>query len=922
MAIPVITNFSAVMASYNSYPVVTVTCKLQDTDGDAVSIVSPSGFEYLLPEASGWAQCTLHSSTPGTDMPTYVGSPGRSTTLRWDITSDITGVDASGVELRLNVADPSGNAAGYVTASGLYIKTSVPTVSISLDTYTNTRTNTFSPSTANDAAYYRVAETAELTGIGWTSFSSTASITFATTTQEAKNVFIQVRDAYYNLSTIVSDSIIYHTSAPQNTYLKINGSVPDVETYTGIAVNTDGSLSPDRSVVLDMYAEDAFSMTMYIDGDIDDGTDIRSWIPYKQAASGVLTGLDFNYDADNDIQVTFKDEAGNTTIVTKTIRLNTSVYSCSNNLLREPSAAYNHQVMEISNTGATTIINETVAMTDTYVRKWNEIFYPTTHDFPRTLAGAIDEAACILMAQNSTESYDAVQLSNGAVAYDSELRPVTVDWIDDGTKNYGNLQSSYLANLTYWVIDNTGYGDIDLQFEHFHVDSNSYGPPYNKISPYTGDHVVIYDASAAGATQEILGALGTVSYTLLDSSKLVELYAYTGNGNQVIELSTGYSVNAGTNGNFTVPTIRGINRICIIFYSDASHTASGFKIKSGPKHSTVFRNFDVDESNGEIWIHKYPNGQAPSSTIRMIYDYYDTDISVDLDAGTVTFAQDPSGVVTADYTHYLKDADKSNSDYSRLFAATNDDLIDYLSPSVYVDPSGCTLNKASTYVHGYPTTVAPSGKASSYFTVDKDRGLVEFYNGQSEYQDEFAYVPKGRLTLDYFYHTYKRLCNDGFGTLTFRDATIVADDTPVYPDYTWADVKIVNEGDAILENGRLKFVSRGYDNDNDGTIDQVLDVNRPWDIQKGTAAETFQKVAMEVAQNFLFDTFCSKTQARTILGNWQNRSFGFDVYPRTIFYGRVVWVLGGTGGNSYPNTTVGTKTFSSELEGRYYNIEI
>lgn len=922
MATPIITDLAAVMASYNSHPVVTITCKLQDESGDAVSVVSPSGLEYFLPEASGWASMTLHSSTTGLSMLTYASAPGRNTTLRWDITEDFTGVDASGVLIRLNVADPSGNMSGYATASGLYVKTSLPTATLDLDTYTNLRTYIFTPSTSNGAAYYRVGETASLDGIGWTTFTTTASITFASTTQEAKNVYIQMRDAYYNIGVVTSDSVIYHTAAPQNTYTKLNGSVTDVETYTGMTIGTDGSFTPNRNLVIDMYAEDALNMDIYIDGDLENGTDIRSWIPYKTTASGVLSGLDWNYDADKDVTVTFRDAAGNTSEVTKTIRLNTQVYSCAHSLLRVSSADYNHQVLEVSEVGATTIVNETVSLVDTFIRKWNEVFYPTTHRYPTTTGGTIDEAACIAMNQNSSSQYDAVQLSSGAVYYDSEHRPVTVGWTTDGSKDYGNLKSSYVANLEYWVLDNTGYGDIDLQFEYFFVDANSYGPPYNNIAPYTGDHIVIYDASAEGATQETIGAHGVVSYTLLDSSKLVELYAYTGRGNQVIELSTGYSVNANSNGGFSVPTIRGINRICIIFYSDASHTASGFKLKAGPKHSTVFRNYDVDEERGEIWIHKYPNGQAPTSQVRMIYDYYDTNIVVDSDAGTVTFEQDPSGVVSADYTHYVKQEDRIAEDYSRLFVATNDDFIDYLSPSVYVTPSGQNINKTATYLHGFPVPVSASGKISSYFTVDKDRGLLEFFSGQSEYGYEFGFTPSGRLTIDYFYHTYKRLCNDGFGTLLFRDSTIVADETPVYPDYTWSDVKIVNEGDAILENGRLKFVSRGFDNDNDGTIDQVLDVNRPWDVQHGTPAETYQKVAMQVAANYTFNSFCSKTEARTILGNWQNASFGFDVYPRTIFYGRVVWVLGGTGGNGYPNTTVGTKTFSAELEGRYYNIQV
>jgi hypothetical protein len=432
--------------------------------------------------------------------------------------------------------------------------------------------------------------------------------------------------------------------------------------------------------------------------------------------------------------------------------------------------------------------------------------------------------------------------------------------------------------------------------------------------------LVIYNASASGCVQESVGPQGDRSYTLLDSSKLVELYAYTGEGNQVMELNSGYTVNANTNGGFSVPTIRGNSRVLLMLYTDASTTSSGFKVKSGPKQNITYNNYDVDETNGEVWIHKYPNGQTSSGTVRMIYDYYDTDISYDLDAGEVIFAVDPSGSVTADYSYYTKEADRITEDDARLFIASTDDFVEYLDPNMYVTPSGQTVNKNANYIHGYPTPVSASGKISSYFTVDKDRGLVEFNDGTSVHSDEFAYVPSGRLTLDYYHHTYKRLSNDGYGTLIFRDSTVVADDTELFPDYTWIDVKFVNEGDATLEDGKLTFLSRGYDNDNDGTIDQVLDVNRPWDIQQGTAEETFEKAAMEASESYLFDSFCTKEQAKTILSDWQDASFGFDVYARDICYGRVVWVLGGTS-DSYPSTSVGTKTFSAELEGRYYNIE-
>lgn len=922
MANPVINNLSGSMGSFNEYPIVNISFNLQHDEGLPADVQPSGGFQYqlLTSDPGVWHDATANPSLPTEGLGSFVSSPGRSNSLRWDVKVD-SNSKSEDAKIRIQLIDPSGNLSGYQETSPFAIKTVDPTVSFVLDTYTNQQSITFPLTVTNSPTFYKVSESSGLTGAGWIALSTNASITFQSSTEETKNIYVQVRDNFYNTSSIASDSIILHTTPPTNTFLRINGTIADNETYTGIKINsTTGEMTPDRSCSLDLFAEDLLNISIYVDGDIEDGVNIRTWIPFVTTLPVVLSGADYNWDEDNSITVTFRDEALNTSVLTKTIRLNTLIFKTDETLLRKQDSSYAHQILEVTNLGTTTIVNETRNLEDTFTRRWKEIFYPKTHDYPRGADGEIEESQAIAMNQVSTSSYDAVQLSDGSVFYDSEDRPVTIDWTKDDTKNYENLESSYLGNLRYWIIDNTGYGDIDIEFEHFYMSANSFGPPFNNISPYSGDHIVIYDAQAAGAVQETIGPTGERSYTLLDSSKLSELYAYTGKGNQVIELSSGFSVNADTNGGFSVPTIRGTTRIAIILYSDASETASGFKIKSGPKHNLVFRNWDVDERKGEVWLHKYPNGQSYHGTVRMVYDYYDTDVSVDVDNGMVTFAQDPSGVVTADYTYYLNDADKISEDYQRIFIASNDDFIDYLEPSIYARPSGQLINKAANYEHGYPTEVSPSGKVAANFTVDKDRGVVEFFDGTDSFGDEFAYVPQSRISIDYFYHTYKRLANDGFGNLIFRDETLVADETPLFPDYTWIDVKIVNEGDAILEDGKMKFLSRGFDTNNDGIIDQVLDANRPWDVQSGTAAETYDKTAMEVNNNYIFDSFLTKDGARNILSTWKNSAFGFDLYPRTVCYGRVVWVLGGESGNSYPSTSVGKKVFSAELSGRYYNI--
>jgi hypothetical protein len=60
--------------------------------------------------------------------------------------------------------------------------------------------------------------------------------------------------------------------------------------------------------------------------------------------------------------------------------------------------------------------------------------------------------------------------------------------------SYGDVSNQY-SGFVYWIIDNKGYGDITLQFEHFYLDSVAYGPPYNQNLGQRPDSLIIYDAS-------------------------------------------------------------------------------------------------------------------------------------------------------------------------------------------------------------------------------------------------------------------------------------------------------------------------------------------------------------------------------------------------------------------------------------------
>lgn len=909
-----VNSLSGVMSYLSTSPVANISFYLYHSSGRSCSIVSNS-FQYSLESNPGvWVNATLHAQSD-TVFLSYSSGNGRSNTIYWNVLTDLPNTSAQ-VKIRFNLDDGNGLYTDYVSTDYFTLKTTSPTSTLSVPEYSNIYSLTLPLTKSEDATYYKIWEGSSAPS-SWTLFSQGAtnlSFVLASGSEGSRTIKFQTRDNYFNLSSLHTYQTFLHTVAPSNCSAKIIGTTSN-EVYTGIVISPTGEMSPDRGISIELYSEDLLDIDVMVSGNVDSSENVDTWLSYKSGSvinfnslDFILTGTDYNFDQDRNITISFRDKAGNITNVAKTVRLNTKIFQCSNKLLRNPDSEYDHQVMKINTLGQPEIVQETQTLSNQFTRMWSDIFYPSNHSYPVDVYGDFNEAVAKQMNGVSNSTYDAVLLSSGNVVYDAEGRPSTLDWTDDGTKSYGNLISSYSSGLRYWILSNPSGGEIKLEFEHFHLNANSYGPPYNNLSPYYGDCLVVYDASAEGATTERILPNGDKAYDINDSTKLTELYAYTGSGNQVMELSSGYLVNADTNGGFTTPSISGKEKICLIFYSDAAGVDSGFKLKSSPKQDITFKNYDIDEKNGELWLHTYPDGASYENDVRMIYDYYDTDVAINYDEGSVTFSINPSGIISADYTYYKKSEDIQEEEKTRMFLFGNDDLVDYYEPDIFVTAIGEEIDKTNKLV--------------SNFTVDKDRGVLEFYSGVGFGHDEFYFVPvDSRVTADYNYHTYKRLANDGYGTLTFRDATLVADNTTVYPDYTWNDVKIVNEGDAILEGGKITFTMRGYDSNNDGTIDQVLDVNRPWDIQEGTADETYNRVAMQVASNYTFNLKPTRTESRNILAGWRNQPFGFDVAPRSRFYGRICYVLCGTSGNDYPTTTKGKKSFSSELSGKYYQLE-
>lgn len=765
---------------------------------------------------------------------------------------------------------------------------------------------------------------------------------------------VVVQDQYWNTASIIQESVTLLRNIEENldAAIRIIGSVGNSD-YTGIAIAPDGTFAVDRSATVRLTAPTGGSISYQVVSSsycestyAADGIDreVGDWVtltaataePVIQLTSQPASSTEHdpatdNFDVSSQVPVTvrFRDAAGSTIDRTAYIVLNTRLYQTAHRPLRPRSGEYQPLVLEVDSSGDVHHLPETTLLSHDPIRAWGDIFYPTTHGYPVDVDGKLDVDAALAITE-PTPAYDPVVNESGQIAYDEQGRPVTVAWTRDGTKNYGSMLSSTVDRMIYWVIDNVGWGDIELEFEHFDVDANIYGPPYNPLAAYDCDALVIYDASADGALS--LDTEG--NWTLTESptsstSKLVELAAYTGRGGHVIDLTSGSRVNAGQHGQFVSPTFHNTSRLVMMMSSDAHQTASGFKLKAGPSHDNLWRNWDLDAANGWLWVHQWVgigdvNGLAGEQTKRMVYDWLDGDVDIDVETGTVTFASPPGGVVTADYSYYA-DVPVDQS----LYIASDDDFVDYQDAPVYLAADGegglTAETRALVYGHGG----AAAGRLTGGCSWDKDRGVLEITDSTIDVSDV-------RLFADHHHHTYKRLSNDGRGDLTFADPVLVADETPIYPEYSFADVKFVNEGDALLEDWRVQVTMRGYDTDGKTSsdyrgeeagggwaVDQVLDLDRPWDVQKGTPDETFERMRMVLAEDFVWETTLTAGEAQTLYGQGSNDAIAQDdLGPRGTQYGRLIWHLG-NGGTNWPNeTSAGEKRCGLEIDGKYYILTV
>lgn len=816
-----------------------------------------------------------------------------------------------------------------------------------------------------------------------------------------KTIILQISDGLGNCSSIVEydeipsvDSQIYqdylwqkdsvrhitlYRQPPNSIVFNVVGSSGS-EYYTGMYQDKEGHFIPSNKILVNIYANDNLGLPLeyklYLGNSYDDA-DWREFnypndestyynIPFYLNSESNYGVFDNNYSAN--VNLIFRNSAGLCSEVkTKNIFYNTKILKTDKTNLREINSSYK-PIVEYYNGDEFVRINQ-LENFDLSVpkRSWNEIFYPETHGLPLDSYGNIDIDEA-LKINNDNPNYDAlkVRLEAGEgenqikkVVYDKEQRPLTV-WNEYlNSKKYRPLQSNSkvynsdtgeIEGLAYWIIDNTGYNDFKLEFEHFHLDQTQH-TQINTLSPFTGDCLVIYDASKEGATSEYIDKYGRKSYRLIDTSKLTMLSAYSGDGinaNRIYPDELAGSLSATADGGFTTEKFD-TNRICLIFYSDGGGENSGFKIKASPARESDWINWEIDNKRGEIWIHKIDTELLEGSTkntlttqagycpekIRMSYEYSETAFDINYEDGSVKFYEKPKGQVLGTFSYYNYDQEtgpyKNGEPITTTFALADDDLVDYKDVSIYVSSikdKKINIDKNSYY--SFSIEQENYGKIIKNISLYKDSGLVKFEN---------VLPPKDRMFADYFCHSFYRLTDDGYGNLYFYDDVIIPDKSEYYPDFTYVDLKVINEGEATLKNGKIKFTFRGIASGTTSTtITSVLNPDRPWDVQSGTPEETFDQVGgvVSVDYNFpemnwnnalaIYEGTVDVGEDIKLTGGKTEINFGVDMDKKKEIYIRVVWTMF-KGGNEYSPeyitpTTAGEKCFSGEIEGSFYTVQI
>lgn len=766
-----------------------------------------------------------------------------------------------------------------------------------------------------------------------------------------KTLSIILYDKYGNHTNDTTPFLLTLSISPESftkMYIKLLGSSGS-NNYTGF-YNKFGRLFPTDYITVMYYAECNLPFRCRFLGDVVDNHTYYEFdedgINSRVIRLNVANMNDSILDKDSRLNVTieFQDDAKNTRTISESIHYISKLHRFENQRLRSDSEGYQTEINRMDGNMINRIAKRRVSLSE-HTRSWNDIFWPSNHGYPTNDDGEVDVTEALRISRDvidetgktgprSSEllSYDKLSIlsdgsnpNNDALEYDNEGRVNTI-W--NANKKYGNMVNAYGSadgeGLVYFIIDNGGHSDFRLEFEHFDFDSSITKLPRNPMSPYDGDVLVVYDASDPDAVEEVLDNLGRVSYVLRDSTKLREIYAFTGSGFRGdIAMKTFGAENIELVGNgFITPNIDTTSRICLIPYTDNANSGSGFKLRAGVKHNVEYVNYDFLNDLGEIWVHESPelkNGAwRGSEVVNASGQYYTSSSTIDYEKGLVFFSDRPKSLVTANLTHYdYLYTDGSNAVPKEYFTASelkqfltyHDDLLDYTNPSIAVVPSGVVADHNLLY--DYFDVALNKGKVVGGYTINKDTGLIEFSGS----------VPSGRLLSNYYYHTYYRLTNDGYGDLYFYDPSLVPDSSVLsYTDWTYVDLKLVNEGGNTLTNGVLKFLTRGYVSSG-GTVDRVLNNNRPWDVQIGTDVETVNRTG--AVSSFQKSTFATPSRSVAISAA-SSQSVGFGtLMPKQTVYVRVYWCLASNAqGTSYVETTRGRKLYSAELSGRYYTLTV
>ena len=782
-------------------------------------------------------------------------------------------------------------------------------------------------------------------------------------------IYFSLKDDDGNTTVPKKVTMKVYQIKPSKLSLVVTGSSGS-QNYTGYYVK-HGRMFPSELVSVAFSAESNLDMTYRVHGDVkkEFSGNLVNRVSYKH-----IMKLDSHSDPDYgknpllyplgtstklgrtkmSIHLDVTDEAGNTDTIRKDITWMPQLYRLHHLNLREPSSSdYSHKMSSQNSP-----ILQKVVDTNNYTRSWNEIWYPETHGSPTSGDGSVNHEEALDFAKNPTsellEKYDPLALlDNGdELAKDADGRYLQDVGKWDRTKVYPAKENSRLVNNTYqkyWIIDNSGNPDLQLEFEIFDFSSSITKFPENLNARTSGDSLSVFDASDPDCvySNPVVDEYGRKHWVLKDSTKLSHLFTLKGSGFDkannkpaIIDSDVGDQLEDTGNG-FICPAILQCSRICIVPFTDygteTESRASGFKLKAGKIRYSEYENYECIEETGEVWVHVLMNESwVVPSNLEMMYDYYESKIDIDSDSGVASFTSRQAYPVLGTFSNYLYLYKKDERDSSvyvagyphsyfsaqntgmneqslnciKTFATSQDDLQDYSSKAFYVSYMGTEPVKNQIYDPNVATNDS-SGKFTAY-SMDNDTGILKVNS---------TTPPRGRLFADYYYHTFYRLTSDGYGDLYFYGNGILvpASATNSYTDWTYVDLKIVNEGGNTLNDGTLTFLARGYITKG-SVVDTVLDQNRPWDVQEGTTAETVNRTGARYSTSFSnLDAEYPANRAMAFEArSEQSLSFG-TIEPKQTIFVRVFWCIAqNAAGTAWIDCSRGNKCYSGELSGTYF----